>query len=108
MRPSAWAISLLGLTSAHEARAQGVAEVLPRGDERARVELGVVTTLLPQSRDVRTSHLAPTLGAGLRLVGPWMVALDATYAVTSYEITGRDGVTVGRFGNPFVDRKSVV
>jgi len=102
MRRASCSIALVALTLVADARAQGVAEVLPSRDERARIEVGAVATLLPQTRDVRTSHLAPTLAAGLRLVDRWTLALDATYAVTSYETPGRDGVTVGRFGNPFV------
>lgn len=98
-----WSVApVVSLLLAAPAAAQGVAEALPQPEERARLELGAVSTLLPRTPDVRTAHTAPTLAAGLRLAGPWMLALDATYGVTSYELSGRDRVTVGRFGNPFL------
>lgn len=84
------------------AHAQGVARGASGPIDRGWVEVGGVTTVEPTSPDVVTAHVAPSLAAGVRIAGPVALTLDATFGVTSYRVAGRERVTVGRWGNPFV------
>lgn len=94
------AMAWTGLASM--AFAQGVADhPIPPGAD-VWLEVSAVASAQPSDGDVSTTHFAPGVAGGVRLAEPWTLTVDATYAITSYQVAGRERVAVGRFGNPFL------
>lgn len=71
-------------------------------EHKASVELATTASLAPSTADVRASHLAETLSAGLRLQPRLVLTLDATLAFTSFRARGRERRTSTRLGNPLL------
>ncbi|WP_437290481.1 hypothetical protein [Sorangium sp. So ce406] len=73
-----------------------------RPADRGYVALYSTFTASPQNSELATVHVAPQVGAGVRL-NRWLTATtDVTSAWTTFQVEGEARRSSFRFGNPFV------
>lgn len=101
-RLAAVAIALTSVLIGDAARANGVADVPLRPDDRAGASLSTTGTASPQSAAVKTLAFIPALRGAYRVSERWTVTADVAASMTSARLASQERGGVMRLANPML------